>query len=120
MILETNERFSIVRPENLQGWLKERTNGIGASELASILGLNKYCTPLQYFTKKQNEIECAAAGVEIEETKSDECLWGHLHEPLISEQFAAATGFKIDPDSAGDWLAIYNANPILRVSPDLS
>ena len=41
MILDTNERFSIVRPENLQGWLKERTNGIGASELASILGLKQ-------------------------------------------------------------------------------
>ena len=118
MILETNERFSIVRPENLQGWLKERTSGIGASELASILGLNKYCTPLQYFTKKQNEIECAAAGVEIEETQTDECLWGHLHEPLISEQFAAATGCEVDPDSAGDWLAVYNANHVLRVSPD--
>ena len=118
MILTTNERFSIVRPDNLQGWLKERTSGIGASELASVLGLNKYCTPLQYYTKKQNEIECAAAGVEIEEAQSDECLWGHLHEPLISEQFAAATGCKIDPDSAGDWLAVYNANPILRVSPD--
>ena len=64
MILDTNERFTICRPENLQGWLKERTNGIGASELSSILGLNKYCTPLQYFTKKRNEIECAAAGVE--------------------------------------------------------
>ena len=61
MILETNERFTVVRPENLQDWLKERTNGIGASELASILGLNEYCTPLQYFAKKQNEIECAAA-----------------------------------------------------------
>ena len=118
MILDTNERFTICRPDNLQGWLKERTNGIGASELASILGLNKYCTPSQYFTKKQNEIECAAAGVEIEEAQSDECLWGHLHEPLISEQFAAATGCKIDPESAGDWLAVYNANPILRVSPD--
>ena len=117
MILDTNERFTVLRPDNLQGWLKERTKGIGASELASILGLNKYCTPLQYFTKKQNEIECAAAGVEIEETKSEECLWGHLHEPLIAEQFAAATGCKVDPDSAGDWLAIYK-NPILRVSPD--
>ena len=29
MILDTNERFTICRPENLQGWLKERTNGIG-------------------------------------------------------------------------------------------
>ena len=70
MILETNERFTVVRPENLQGWLRERTKGIGASELASILGLNKYCTPLQYFTKKQNGIECAVAGVEIEEALS--------------------------------------------------
>ena len=73
------------------------------------------CFPV---TITRYEIECAAAGVEIEETKSDECLWGHLHEPLISEQFAAATGCKVDPDSAGDWLAVYNANPILRVSPD--
>ena len=56
MILDTNERFTVVRPENLQGWLKERTKGIGASELSSILGLNKYCTPLQYFTKKRNKI----------------------------------------------------------------
>ena len=74
MILTTNERFSIVRPGSLQGWLEERAIGLGASELASVLGLNKYCTPLQYFTKKQNEIECAAAGVEIEETQSDFCF----------------------------------------------
>ena len=65
MILDTNERFTVVRPENLQGWLRERTGGIGASELSSILGLNKYCTPLQYYAKKQNEIECAPI-VEIE------------------------------------------------------
>ena len=33
-------------------WLKERTKGIGGSDVATILGLNPYKTPLQLWEEK--------------------------------------------------------------------
>lgn len=35
-------------------WLKQRQSGIGGSEIAAIVGLNQYTTPMQVWESKVN------------------------------------------------------------------
>jgi predicted phage-related endonuclease len=41
-------------------WLKQRQSGIGGSEIAAIVGLNQFKTPMQIFDMPQIErvVEC--------------------------------------------------------------
>jgi predicted phage-related endonuclease len=45
-------------------------------------------------------------------------MLGHYLEPSIAQWFSDTTGVVIDPHSEGDWLAVDNDRPYLRVSPD--
>jgi len=67
--------------------LKARKQGLGGSDVAAILGLSKWATPLDiYIDKISEEVE------EQELTNFQE--WGNRLEPLIIEKFTDATGLK--------------------------
>lgn len=65
-------------------WLNERRKGIGGSDVAAVLGLSPWKTPLQVYLDKRGEAE---------ETPDNEAmLWGRVLEPVIRQQYAERTG----------------------------
>jgi len=68
-------------------WLKARTTGIGGSDVAAILGLSKWKTPLQVYQEKRGEIEPQA--------DNDAMKWGRYLEPVVRQAYADATGREV-------------------------
>lgn len=72
-------------------FLERRRAGIGGSDVAAILGLSKWKTPLDVYLDKRGEAE---AGDETEPMR-----WGTLLEPVVREEYARRTGFDVEcPD----------------------
>lgn len=69
-------------------WLKGRQSGIGGSEIAAIVGLNQYTTPMQVWESKVNPI------VEDNAT-SEPAYWGNTLEEVVAKEYAKRTGRKI-------------------------
>jgi putative phage-type endonuclease len=66
-----------------EAWLRERRNGIGASEVGTILGLNPYESPFELYLRKRDDIP-----------SKDESLamWlGHQMEPIIAKRYEMVT-----------------------------
>jgi putative phage-type endonuclease len=102
--------YTIHRPKSHEAWLELRTGGIGSSEVGTILGLNPYETPYQLWRKKK--------GLDAPAQENFAMRAGHYLEDAVSRFYADATGNEIIKSSAGDWLAVDNERPHLRVSPD--
>ena len=47
----------IIKPSSHDEWLAEREKGIGASEVAAILGLSPWDTPFSLWLKKTHQAE---------------------------------------------------------------
>lgn len=75
-------------------WLELRRDGIGASECASILGLNPWSSGLKVYADK--------IGMAEEEDQSEPAYWGSAIEPLVIERFSQDTGRSCRP--AGELL----------------
>lgn len=101
---------TIYRPKSREAWLELRKGGIGSSEVGTILGLNPYETPYQLWRKKK--------GLDAPAPESFAMRAGHYLEDAVSLFYQDATGNEIIKASAGDWLAVDNERPYLRVSPD--
>jgi len=69
-------------------WLKQRQSGIGGSEIAAIVGLNQYKTPMQIWESKVNPV------VE-DNTTSEPAYWGNTLEEVVAQEYAKRTGRKI-------------------------
>lgn len=102
--------YKIYRPKSREAWLELRKGGIGSSEVGTILGLNPYETPYQLWRKKK--------GLDAPSAESFAMRAGHYLEDAVSRFYQDATGNEIIKSSAGDWLAVDNDRPFLRVSPD--
>lgn len=68
-------------------WLKERQSGIGGSDVAAILGLSKWRTPLDVYNSKVGEVT-------DEDNVSME--WGRRLEPVIRQAYADKTGRAVE------------------------
>lgn len=102
--------FTIIRPKTHDGWLLERQKGIGSSEVATILGINPYDTPLKLWRRKK--------GLDPAKEMNQAMLMGHFLEDAVAKCWEHETGLDIIGRSAGDWLMVDNDRPFLRVSPD--
>lgn len=92
-------------------WLENRKDGIGASEVGTILGLSQYDTPYQLWLRKTGQVE----------TKQEENLLmqlGHLLETPVATIWSEQTRREVIANSAGDWQFVSVERPFLRVSPD--
>lgn len=69
-----------------QEWLATRSQGIGASEIGALLGMDHRSSPLKLFLEKTGAVEPDDLG-EIEAIR-----WGHRLEAIIAEAFAEETG----------------------------
>lgn len=102
--------IKIIRPSSRQEWLAERKNGIGSSEIATIMGVNPWQTPYQLWLNKRGE------GEEVKDTAAMRA--GRYLEDAVARYFEDDTDCKVDKDTAGDWCAINDARPWEMCSPD--
>lgn len=65
-------------------WLAARQTGIGGSDVAAILGLSKWRTPLSVYLEKRGE--------SAPQDDNESMLWGRVLEPVIRQQYADRTG----------------------------
>ena len=72
---------------NREEWLKIRRNGLGGSDIASVLGLSPYRSPLDVFLDKTGKTEPKEAG--------QAAYFGTLLEDMVATEFAKRTGMKI-------------------------
>lgn len=68
-------------------WLKQRQSGIGGSEIAAIVGLNQYKTPMQVWESKVNPVQ--------DEETSQPAYWGTVLEDVVAKEYALRTGNKV-------------------------
>lgn len=70
-------------------WLKARRQGLGASDVAAILGMSPWSSPYTVWAEK-------VEGYEREPNES--MLWGKRLEGVIRDQFADETGLVVGPE----------------------
>lgn len=87
-----------------------RSQGIGSSEIAAVLGVDPYVTPYQLWLKKTGRAD------EFEGNKFTEA--GHRLERAVAEYFADRTGAEITPGYEDDIHFIHPAHSWARVTPD--
>lgn len=64
-----------------EDWLAERRKGIGGSDIATILGLNKWKSPLQLFLEKTGKVQA-------EDLSDKEVIyWGNVLEDVVAKEF---------------------------------
>lgn len=102
--------YIVIRPENHEQWLEERMKGIGSSDAGTIMGASPFSSPLRLWRQRM--------GLEPPTQENRAMRFGHAFEPAVAEFFAMETGATIDYSSAGDWIAVDEERPYLRVSPD--
>ena len=102
--------FTIVS-KNHDAWLKSREEGIGSSEVASVLGVNPYQTPYQLWLVKTGRVK------EVEE-ENFLMKAGHYLEDAISRFCADEAGLDLVKSSAAEFVVVDKDKPFMRVSPD--
>lgn len=67
-------------------WLKTRQTGIGGSDVAAILGLSKWKTPLDIYLAKTGEVD---------QEQSQAAYFGTILEDIVAKEFQKRTGMKV-------------------------
>lgn len=68
-------------------WLLTRKKGIGGSDIAAILGLNKWKSPFSLYLEKIGEAP--------DDTAGEAAYWGNVLEEVVAQEFAKQTGLKV-------------------------
>ena len=76
-----------------EDWLQLRRTSIGGSDVATILGFNKYKSPYQLWLDKTGQIEIDASD------PSEAAYWGNVFEKTVAEEFTRRTGAKVRNDN---------------------
>jgi putative phage-type endonuclease len=74
----------IIECKSREEWLAVRRTGVGASEVAAVLGLSPYEDALAVYARKVGAMPDTASNEAME--------WGLALEPVIAEQYAKRTG----------------------------
>lgn len=69
------------------GWLEGRRAGIGGSDVAAALGMNRYTSPWELWADKTGRTE-----IELDESPSEAAALGNALEPWLLEQVARKVG----------------------------
>lgn len=101
---------TVIRPNDRAAWLKLREEGIGSSDVATIVGLNPFETPYQLWRRK--------IGLDPAKDETFAMKAGHYLEDAVAQFWHDSTGQDIIKASAGDWLIVNDDRPYMRVSPD--
>ncbi len=100
----------IIKPKSHDEWLKAREAGIGASEVAAILGLSPWDSPFSLWLRKTHQVP------PIEE--NDAMRRGHYLEDAVVQWWMHETGEQVIKASAADIIYVHPDHPYMRVTPD--
>jgi putative phage-type endonuclease len=90
-------------------WLAARQTGLGASEAATVMGVNPFESPYTLYMKKTGQLP--------EEPDNQKMAWGKRLEPLLATTFAEDTGRQVFKGVGGTLLRS-RAYPWLLATPD--
>jgi len=71
-----------------QEWLIERTKGIGGSDAATVLGLNKWKTPFELYLEKTGQSF-------VDESQAEAAYFGNVLEDVVAREFEIRSGKKV-------------------------
>lgn len=71
-----------------QQWLERRRSGIGGSDIAAVMGLNRYCSRVELYMEKRGEL---AVGDE----ESDPAYWGRVLEDVVAHEYQKRKNLKV-------------------------
>lgn len=77
-----------------QDWLARRQQGIGGSDVAAILGLSPWKTPLDVYSSKVEPV------AEQAQEMSEPAYWGTVLEDVVAREYGTRTGRKVQRVSA--------------------
>jgi len=100
----------IIRPKSHEEWLKAREEGIGASEVAAVLGLSPWETPFSLYLKKTHKVPPTE--------ENDAMRRGHYLEDAVVQWWMHETGEQVIKASAADIIYVHPEFPFMRVTPD--
>lgn len=90
-----------------EDWLLERKKGIGGSDVACILGMNKYKSPFALYNEKKSDA--------VEDIDSEAMRIGRDLEEYVAKRFAEASGIKVRKEHA---ILINDDFPFIRANVD--
>ncbi len=73
--------------ESRENWLKMRQSGIGGSDIAAVLGLSPWKSPVDVWMEKTGRAS------NNEETEA--MYWGNQLEDVVAKEYAKRTGYKV-------------------------
>ena len=91
---------------NRQEWLEARRKGLGGSDIAAIMGISKWSTPMDIYLEKK--------GVAVDEDNNAKER-GRILETAIAQWYAEKNGFEIE---AGPPLPVQGEKEFMLGSPD--
>ena len=100
----------IIRPKTNEEWLKIREDGIGASEVAAIVGLSPWETPFSLYLKKTHQVPPTE--------ENDAMRRGHYLEDAVVQWWMHETGEQVIKASAANIVYVHPYYPYMRVTPD--
>ncbi len=100
----------IIKPKNHEEWLKAREGGIGASEVAAIVGLSPWETPFSLWLKKTHQVPPTE--------ENDAMRRGHYLEDAVVQWWMHETGEQVIKASAADIIYVHPEYDYMRVTPD--
>jgi putative phage-type endonuclease len=90
--------------------LRQRRSGIGGSDVAAILGMSRYRTPLQVYYEKTNDDI-----IDDDLVSNKYVYWGNRLEPIVAEEYASKNGaFLKEPTE----MYRHKEYPFLIANPD--
>jgi putative phage-type endonuclease len=101
---------TIIRPKDRAEWLKIRENGIGASEVSAVIGINPWESPFSLFLRKTKQVPPIEENVAMH--------MGHLLEGVVVTLWEEATGWKAVKASAKDIIYQDPKHPWRICTPD--
>ena len=101
----------IIKPASREEWLKAREDGIGASEVACVVGLSPWKSAFELWLLKTKQIPA-----QTEETDAQK--FGHKLEAVVADEWADRTGFKYVKSSAKDIIYQDPEHPWRKCTPD--
>ena len=100
----------VIKPASREEWLKAREDGIGASEVAAVVGLSPWETPFSLWLRKTGQAPPIEENVAMH--------LGTLLEPIVVQLWEEHTGFKAVKASAKDIIYQDPEHPWRKVTPD--
>ena len=100
----------ILRPKTHDEWLKMRGAGIGASEVAAVIGISPWETPFSLWLKKTGQVPPTE--------ENDAMRRGYYLEDAVVQWWMHETGEQVIKASAADIIYVHPEHPYMLVTPD--